>query len=577
MEEMAILENELKELKEKLDGRDINEIGVIELRTLRHDLEALHGLNLDLQERSVTNKQNGDIDIVQLRQILNDGEKLYDDNAQVLRTVVETIKTKAALGMGKVNERRNLLNAQTEIRNMINEKNAEIESKRNRASLDFLDQNIKDVLNNDITNTEEEVKRLEQLVSDYDNKIAVLNEEIDVIRFGGKVKDLTTVEEESKALTEEDANNLKTKLVSDLNEVKENKEETKVSEPENKENSFVIPTLMDENTNEVSPANEEKEEDNNLDVIPLPPFIGDEQLQETEKNKEETKEEVKEDKIVPLPPFIDDEEVLANEDTNDVDYNNTPVSLDTPLGFVDKTFVEDPAKDANMTLRDAIEGNDKEDEEVAAEVVTPKPGLWKRVGAVLLAAAAALAAGFGIKKAIDRYNNEEETNETEVTPTPEVTPTATPEEEHTHGGGGGGGNVTPEVTPTAKPTPAPTDKPTPAPSNAPVGEIAVGETLYNRETGVEVAHDGNAYLHNSDGTTTHQQDRNLQHTTNGNSIVTAGDLQPDPTQAPNRTGQEVSEQQARQSMNAQEGANLDSAIADTDFDAFFEQEYGRGM
>ena len=51
MEEMQILMGELNELNGSLEGRDINTIGIIELRRLRKDFEALHDLNLELQER----------------------------------------------------------------------------------------------------------------------------------------------------------------------------------------------------------------------------------------------------------------------------------------------------------------------------------------------------------------------------------------------------------------------------------------------------------------------------------------------------------------------------------------------
>ena len=111
-------------------------------------------------------------------------------------------------------------------------------------------------------------------------------------------------------------------------------------------------------------------------------------------------------------------------------------------------------------------------------------------------------------------------------------------------------------------------------------ELGSGEVAYNSETGVEVTKDGSAYLHNEDGSTTNQEDRDLDVTDHDTSVVVEEDLYPDinpPVNSPSldeqiaavpETGQEQTYQEAVTNDNLTQGEqdNLDSALnAFTDF------------
>ena len=568
MEEMAILENELTEIKEKIDGRNIEEIGVIELRRIRHDLEALHNLNLDLQERSRLTPAS-ELDTEDLRTILNKGDKLYFDVGDTLRPIVETLKVKSALGMSKVNERRELISNKQRNLEIISSLRTELESLRSTASR-VTDDSVKTTLEGFIQNRESEIKTLEEVDKGYDESIERLDQEIDIIRFGGFVEELEHVNEESKPLSEDEERDLRERLAKDLNSELENQQ----AQEENISEDIIPPLAF--------------EEENIPEDVVLPPELDEEEKEDTNVvlpifNGEEIKplpEEYNEEEIRELPEELNEldeegEDLVIPE----VDSEESIISPDTPVGFLDKTYLEDAGKDPNVSLRDLMEENEPEEEEIEAEVIAPKPGLWKRVGAVVLAAAAALAAGIGIGKLVNRNNGSdemEEVEETEVTPEATQTPSETEEPSKSQPSGPTGPTPASTPAPTQKPTPAPTPTPTPVPSSSPVAELSRGETAYNTETGIEVTQSGNAYRHNQDGTTTVESNRSLSQTSNGTSVVTAGDLQPDTPQQSTRTGQEVSEQQARQTMTTQEQSNLDLAINGIDFDAFFEQEYGLG-
>ena len=99
--------------------------------------------------------------------------------------------------------------------------------------------------------------------------------------------------------------------------------------------------------------------------------------------------------------------------------------------------------------------------------------------------------------------------------------------------------------------------------------LSPGESVYDSTTGVEVGYTGVAAKDTSSGTVS-QENRELEHVNESTVVVRPEALQPDPTptQLP-RTGQEISEEEARKNMTEGEQQNLDQAIEDVDWEAFF--------
>ncbi|MGM9878263.1 MAG: hypothetical protein ACI33S_06425, partial [Bacilli bacterium] len=114
-------------------------------------------------------------------------------------------------------------------------------------------------------------------------------------------------------------------------------------------------------------------------------------------------------------------------------------------------------------------------------------------------------------------------------------------------------------------------------------ELGAGEVAYNSETGVEVTQDGSAYLHEEDGTILSQEDRNLDQTDHGTSVVVEEDLYEDlntPEQTFDEqiasvpsTGEEQTYTEAVQSgdLTQSEIDNLDSAF--DALESYFNEEY----
>jgi len=610
MEEMVILEGELKEIQERIGERKLEDIGTIELRRIKFDLIALHGLIIDLQEKAKTNASS--MDIYELQELINRTVSLNDKESELLFSLDRINKAKVAYGMSKIHEQTTLERAREEALRYASEKQKEIDNYNTQLNAPYLDEGIKTTLETVIASAQSDKERWENLANSYEEMINNLEHEITVIRFGGNIPEFTEENEENKPLSEDDEKELRTRLVKDLNEIKEAKEQEELNtnieipsianttldtsvdtEDDEKSYDFVNPMIgvpsldiptTEDNTEEednLDEVDEETESFDKIDEADEAEISGD--ADEEDEELEALPAELEDEDLEELPDELEDEDLeelpeeLDEEEESNENEETDGVSLDTPVGFVDKTYLEDPGKDPNISLRDMVEK-----EKLKADIIEPNPSIWKKIGKGLLAAAGAflaiIAAGKIINGINDRKNaEEEETEETEhdVTPSPSPTaePTATPKPSH------GGDGPTPTVAPTATPTPSPTATPTPtptiAPVNSPIAQLSPTEPyIVNTETGVEVSHTGEAYQHTSSGTTV-LPDRDLPRS-NGTSSVSAQDLQPNPVAPAPRTGSEVSEEQARQGMTSQEEANLDDAMANAPWTDFFEQQYGRG-
>ena len=191
MEDFQNLKNEFEALKNSLSGRNIDEIGIIELRRIKGDLERLHARNLEIQENLRFDRT---IDTADLVSILNDGDKLYDEMANLLRPVSETVKAKATLGMSKVRTRRDLVNARTRNQELINMFTSNLERVK-ELSKNISDETVKKLYDQNITNLQENINRLSEVDAYYAGLIANLDKEIEILRFGGKVPELENIEE----------------------------------------------------------------------------------------------------------------------------------------------------------------------------------------------------------------------------------------------------------------------------------------------------------------------------------------------------------------------------------------------
>lgn len=330
----------------------------------------------------------------------------------------------------------------------------------------------------------------------------------------------------------------------------------------------------------------------------------------------------KEEDVPALPVDPDDEEELAPPVPpvlGGVPDSGEEVEEEVPALPVDPDDKEEEEvlPVAPIDPDDEVEDLDEEEEEVVApilveETAEPKPTLFQKIKNAIYKAILVLGGLSATALTVDHFVNhhdmatvEEEITEDDLEQVPDqnqeapsITPDVNP-------------GINPDVAPTPTPNPTPDATPDVTPDTNPdvtpgdgdnTGntdedqkdpiqednttfpiELGSGEVAYNYETGVEVTQDGSAYLHQEDGDVINQEDRNLDTTDHGTSVVIEEDLYPDlntPEQtfdeqiaAVPETGQEQTYTEAVNSGELTQGEqeNLDAAF--DALESYFNEEY----
>ena len=376
-----------------------------------------------------------------------------------------------------------------------------------------------------------------------------------------------------------------------------------VVEPEQELEEQVEET-PEQSVNDVEPVAEEEEPE--LENPPVPEETPEEveELPELPQEDEEI-EEGMDDGIVPAFPGLDDDEEEIEETPEEVE-EELP---ELPEEIEEEENPELPQEEEEE--QEVVPGPvPTQDDDEPIEVIhhtDAKPTLLQKIGKIINVAAAFLSfAHFGLHLVQHNglglaHENESQLDEDDledVTEPEETTPEDT-EPENTVPDTNGPSDTTPEdTTPEEKPedtTPeekpedtTPEEKPedtTPeekpeetTPEEKPEetvpetvaplpAELEENESIVDRETGMEVTHTGDSYLHQGD-VTTEQEDRDLIETDHNTNIVVEDDLIPD-QQLPDLTGDEQTYEEAVENMTEEEVADLDAAIAEwaASFDA----------
>ena len=201
-EEMNILINDFnRELENILNGRNINELGIIDLRRLKHEYETVHELNLDLQERA---RQSTDVDTEELRNLLTTGDELYESNRVSLVNIQEVLNAKTAIGRSKLRERREVTESKRRNLDAISKLRASLDQLRGQFN-NNTSAEIRAVYEGIITNFENNIRELEELDKSYDDRLAAIENDLAAIRFGGPLSELENLQEATTGLTQEQA------------------------------------------------------------------------------------------------------------------------------------------------------------------------------------------------------------------------------------------------------------------------------------------------------------------------------------------------------------------------------------
>ncbi len=583
MNEMENLYEEYKRLRDELSQKNINEVGAFELRRYRRDFENLHRRNLELQRSS---RLSENVDEEELRQVLNLGDRMWRELGDTLAPVVEVIDIKMSLGKQIASERihiKELKEANLRTLKTLSNQNKRFKSNVNKIT----DPELKAIFEEKLRVDEETIQKLKDLDASYDKRLSDLAEKLRTIALGGVLSELESTKKDSEGLSREEAEQLAGEMVDEANEPVEGAEALdEESVEENRTESEGLPGVEFEGVDPITPISANDDLTRGLDdptetpvpaeseEEPVPSLGGDEPDEEPVPvlGGDEPEEE-------PVPVLGGDEP----EEEPIPDFPVPPVpgeSGEDPVPSLGGDEPEEepvPDLDENPTDEDEEE-EEEEDTPVNATVRQPKSKLWQKLQKVLegakvfllgaIALHTGLMAGHGAEK-VEANNNTDVVEETEQTTPEETTPEETTPAETTPEAS------TPDNTPVPTPSQpeAPSQPETPAEPTVSVGENDVvlnpGESVYDSQTGVEVGYTGVATQETGNGYVA-QENRDLNSLSENTVVVTQDDLQPDAVQPElARTGQEVSEQEARSDMTQGEENNLDEAIGDIDWEAFF--------
>ena len=368
-----------------------------------------------------------------------------------------------------------------------------------------------------------------------------------------------------------------------------------------------------------TPGNGEQpaEEDEEEMIVPpvIPPVGGDEEPEEElpgDLDEPEDEEGLVPPIIPPIIPPVGGDEEPEEELPGDLDEPEDEEGLVPPV-IPPVGGEEEPAQDEP----DETPEEEEEEEDEVVAVVQPKQSLWKKIVNIIgmaIVALSALGTAHHTGMMIDDIENiaqvEEAEDQDEEEEEEEETPEETPEEETPE-------QPDPEQPDPEQPDPEQPDPEQPEPEQpepeqpepeqpepeqpepeqpepeqpepeqpepeqpvVPTEDdivLGYGETAYDEETGVEVSRDGNAAYYGEDGTIEQQEDRDLGVTEQGDAVVTDEDLQRDePVQPLPAIGDEVEYEVGVQDMPEEEREELDEAIAEFDWEGYFDQTYGEG-
>ncbi len=202
-EEMDILKGDFNtELENILKNRNIEELGIVELRRLKFEYIAVHEENLGLQERARLDAAN--IDVEELRNLLNAGDELYESNRVALVSIQEVLNQKVALAKQNMRERREIREQQRTNKKVIDSFRSRLNDME-KTIVPFLNQDNRQVIETAMEDLKNNIKSLEELDKQYSEKISHLDDVIDKLAHGGKIEELEVTEEEVKGLSEEEA------------------------------------------------------------------------------------------------------------------------------------------------------------------------------------------------------------------------------------------------------------------------------------------------------------------------------------------------------------------------------------
>ena len=220
-EQLDKLRSRYDEIMARLNGRELDEIGIIELRKIKSDFEQLHKGALTFSESI---RFNRDIDTVLAMELLNESDRLYEDIRLGMIPPTEKLKEKVALAWELIERKRTIESNIKGLESLIEQRQKELD--RLRKELESItDPTVKANYEKMIADMEEEINLYKEAIKAYNEELENIDRLMELLRNGGPYKDLL----------EENKDKKKTKRKRKSSKKKSTKEEETKEEEKDKE------------------------------------------------------------------------------------------------------------------------------------------------------------------------------------------------------------------------------------------------------------------------------------------------------------------------------------------------------
>ena len=196
MNEINSLKEIAQEIVDSYEGKNIDELGIVELSRLKRDYRALHKLNLDLKNRS---RFDENVDTADYDDISLESENLWTLVQKELPLIEDVLSRKAQLAMGKTTRRRDVM--ANKARNLSSLKKiadvlADLQaSEKNAGSTE-----LKAVYASPINALKSAVQEMMDYDRKCDDEIKQLGEEIEILRMGGNIPEYDRIKTHDEEL-----------------------------------------------------------------------------------------------------------------------------------------------------------------------------------------------------------------------------------------------------------------------------------------------------------------------------------------------------------------------------------------
>ena len=176
--ESSVLTSEYDEILKRLENRNINEIGLGELNSIRADLIAAHNLSQDLQNR---NRMNPEIDLNELRNSLIKAEEIWNSVRNQVASIDRAIEAKNNLLQNynsEINETNERIRVQEGLITSTQNQISRLEEVMKNTTDEFVlksYQETLDALNKSLQNEQNILSELRNIINDTNRKVEIIN------------------------------------------------------------------------------------------------------------------------------------------------------------------------------------------------------------------------------------------------------------------------------------------------------------------------------------------------------------------------------------------------------------------